>query len=140
MFSAIHFPYGRRAASVALICAIAQQFPLRGIDGDHLARAQPALFHHRAVIQVDAAHLGAERENAILGQLVPRRAQAVPVQAGAHGEAIGKDQRGRAVPRLAQCSGGNRRNARSSSLICLSCPPGRAAPAWSWHAGWSARS
>ena len=62
---------------------VAQQASVFGVDRDHLARPEPTFFDDLGIVEVDRTHLRAEGENAVLGQLVARGAQAVAVQARA---------------------------------------------------------
>ena len=73
-----------------------------GVDQEHAARLQPALPHHRTRRHVQHADLGGQRDEPVLGDPVPGRAQAVAVEHRADHGAVGEaDQRG-AVPRLHQ--------------------------------------
>ena len=77
---------------------VPQEGLANGIDRDHLARAEAAFLDDVRVVEFHHAHLRAEGEDAVVGQLVPRRAQAVAVQARADGVAVAEHQRRRAVP------------------------------------------
>ena len=48
-----------------MISAVAQQFSLCGVDGDHLAGAEPSLLDDGGVVELDGADLGAEGEDAV---------------------------------------------------------------------------
>ncbi len=71
-----------------------------GIDRDHLARPQLAAAH-RPGGQVHHAGLG-RADDEIAADRVAERPQAVPVQRRAHHVPVGEDERGGAVPGLAE--------------------------------------
>ena len=82
--------------------SVAQEPLVHRVHGDHLAGPEAAFFDDFGVVEFDGADLRAERENAVVGQLVARGAQAVAVQARADGQAVAENQRGGAVPRLVE--------------------------------------
>ena len=69
---------------------------------------------------VEHAGLGGHDDQAVLGDDVARRAQAVAVEHGADHRAVGEGDRRRAVPRLRSGTRGIRRRRASPSLM-LSC-------------------
>ena len=71
-----------------------------GVDEEHLARAQAALAHDLARVDVEHADLAGEHDEAVVGDEVAAGAQAVAVEGRADERAVGEDERGRAVPRL----------------------------------------
>ena len=87
---------------ICLDLGVAHQNAGGGVDGDHLAGGEAALLDDRILIESIDAHLGAEAEDAVIGDLVAGGAKSVPVEAGADGDAVGEDQGGWAVPRLAE--------------------------------------
>ncbi len=93
-----------RARELLLDLGVAQDAAGGGIDGDHLAGAEAAFFHDGVVVEDDGADFRAERDDAVVGDLVARGAQAVAVEAGADGHAIGEDEAGGAVPRLIEAA------------------------------------
>ncbi len=73
-----------------------------GVGQEDPARLQAPLPDHGGGVDVEHAHLAGQHDQAVAGDPVPARAQAVPVQDGADHRAVGKrDQRG-TVPRLHQ--------------------------------------
>ena len=70
------------------------------IDGDHLARIEPALFDQLGLVDAHHAGLGAADQQAVIRHRIAQRPQPVAVHAAEHpAPAIGGDRR-RAVPRL----------------------------------------
>ena len=72
------------------------------VERDHVARAEPPLAHHLAVVHLDDARLGHEPEEPILGQQVARGAQPIAIERGAELLAVAEDEECGAVPRLLQ--------------------------------------
>ena len=86
------------AGELFLDLGVVQQPAGGRVDRDHLTRPDAALLHNLRVVELDGAHLRAEGKDAVLGEFVAGRAEAVAVEAGAHGGAIGEDEAGGAVP------------------------------------------
>ena len=72
------------------------------VERDHVARAEPPLAHHLAVVDLDDARLGHEPEEPILGLQVARGAQSVAIERRAELLAVAEDEESGAVPRLLQ--------------------------------------
>ncbi len=81
---------------------ILEEAPLLQVDGDHLAGTDPSLFQHPVFGDRHHARLGADDQQAVRGDRVAQRAQAVAVHAGDRPAAVGGAERGRAVPRSHQ--------------------------------------
>ena len=73
---------------------------LRGVHEEDAARVQALLDQHPLGRDVEHADLGGHDHQAVLGDVVARGAQAVPVEHRADDGAVGEGDRGRAVPRL----------------------------------------
>ena len=73
---------------------------LAGVDEEHAPRLQPPLLLHVLDRDVEHAHLGGHHHQAVVGDVVAGRTQAVAVQGGAHDLAVGEGDGGRAVPGL----------------------------------------
>ena len=74
--------------------------PLLQVDEEHLPRLQPPLGDDLLGRDVEDAGLGAHDDEVVPGHAVPRRPQAVPVEHGADGLAVGEADRRGAVPGL----------------------------------------
>ena len=72
------------------------------VDEQHLARLQAPLLDDLLLRDRQHAHLGGEHHEAVVGDEVARRAQAVAVEGRADLAAVREGDRGRAVPRLHQ--------------------------------------
>ena len=74
--------------------------PLFKVDEKHAARLQAALPLHIAGIDLHHAHLAGHDHAVVVGDVVAARPQAVAVEHGTDVVAVGKRDRGGAVPRL----------------------------------------
>ena len=70
------------------------------VDLEHLARSQAAARQDVLGAHLDGAHLARQHKATITRHVVAGRAQAVAVEGGAQGTAVGKGNSGRTVPRL----------------------------------------
>ncbi len=70
------------------------------IDGDHLAGAKCALLDHGGFVDRDHARLGTSNQQALAGDDIAHRAQAVTVKSAANPAAVGHGKGGGSVPRL----------------------------------------
>ncbi|CAI8167420.1 MAG: Uncharacterised protein [Synechococcus sp. CC9902] len=86
--------------SVFLHGPVVEQLARFQINGEHLPRAEPPLLHHGFVAEIHHAGLRSHDHKAVLGGAPARRTQTVAVEGGAHTPAIGKHQKGRAIPWL----------------------------------------
>ena len=68
------------------------------VDLEHLARSQAAARQDVLGAHLDGAHLARQHKAAVARHVVARRAQAVTVEGGAQGTAVGKGDGGRSVP------------------------------------------
>ena len=91
---------GRTLGQLGVDVSRLQDLAVAGIDGDHLARTQAALLQHILGLVVPDADLRGQRDVAVLGQHIARRAQTVPVQAAGRVATIGQHNTGRPVPGL----------------------------------------
>ncbi len=73
---------------------------LLGVDQEHAPRLQPALAQHAVRRDVQHADLGSHHHQVVLGDVIPRRPQAVAVQHGTDLDAVRECDRGRAIPRF----------------------------------------
>jgi hypothetical protein len=94
------FPEGSRGGEGILDLRVVEQLLLLHVDGDHLARAQRALFDDGGLVHGNHPRLGARDHQTIARHDVAHRAQPVPVEPGADPAAIGHRQRRGSVPRL----------------------------------------
>ena len=72
----------------------------RGVDGDHLARAELPTPDAPALDRVERAGLRRADDEAVVAHGDPQRSQAVAVERGADDAAVGEDEPGRPVPGL----------------------------------------
>ena len=93
---------GRRDLMLDLV--VGDDASLRGVDQEHAPRLQAPLFQHAVGRDVEHADLGRHDDQAVLGHVVARRAQAVAVEHRADADAVGERHRRRAVPRLHQAA------------------------------------
>ena len=93
-------PVGLPGGVGLLELVIADEPPLAGVHQQHPAGPEPGFLHHLLRRDVQHPHLGGEDEAAVRRQIVPGGAQAVAVQHRPHHIAVGKENRGRAVPGL----------------------------------------
>ena len=70
------------------------------VDLEHLARSQAAARQDVLGAHLDGAHLARQHKATITRHVVAGRAQAVAVEGGTQGAAVGKGDGGRTVPRL----------------------------------------
>ena len=70
------------------------------VERQHLAWAKAALFDDPIVVELDRTDLRTSHDQALGGDLVATRPQAIAVQSGADEAAIREGQRRRSVPRL----------------------------------------
>ena len=70
------------------------------IDLEHLARSQTAARQDVLGAHLDGAHLTRQHKEAVTRHVVASRTQAVTVEGGTQGTAVGKGDSGRTVPRL----------------------------------------
>ncbi len=85
---------------VGLELLVVNHAALLQVDQQHLARLQAPFAHNAVLGHRQHAGLGRQNHQPIVGDAVARRAQAIAVQRGTNLAAIGKDDGGRAVPRL----------------------------------------
>ena len=91
---------GMRRGQTVLELGVVVEPALLQVDRDHLAGPEAALFQDPAFVQADHAGLGAGEQQAVLGDRVAQRPEAVAVHAGQDpAPAVGAD-RGRPVPGL----------------------------------------
>src|SRR5438105_4491583 len=79
---------------------VADDAALLQIDEEHAPRLEAALLLDALRRDVEDADLGRHDDEAVLGDVVARGAQAVAVEDGADAYAVGERDRRRAVPRL----------------------------------------
>ena len=103
------FGPGVRCGDLGLDLGVVDDPAGLGVHQEHLARRDAALLDHLGGFDVDHADLGGEDDQAVLGDPVPARAQAVAVQRGADQVAVGEGDGGGAVPRLHEHASGTRR-------------------------------
>ena len=72
----------------------------RRVDQQHLPRLQPGFADDLLRADRQHTHLGGQNQIAVGGHKIPRRPQPVAVKHGADDLAVGKQNGGRAVPRL----------------------------------------
>ena len=70
------------------------------VDLEHLARPQTAARQDVLGAHLDGAHLTRQHKAAVARHVIASRAQAVTVEGGTQGTAVGKGDSGRTVPRL----------------------------------------
>ena len=87
---------------LALDLLVLDDAVLVGVDEEHPARLQAALADDGRRVEVEDPDLGGEHDQAVVGDPVAARAQAVAVEHGADLGAVGEDHARRAVPRLGQ--------------------------------------
>ena len=87
---------------IVLNLGVAHENAGLGVDGDHLAGGEASLLDDRILVESVHTHLGAQAEDAVVGDLVTGGAKTVAVEAGADSHAVGEDQGGGAVPRFAE--------------------------------------
>ncbi len=75
---------------------------LFGVNQKHAARLQPVFLQHPLRRDVEHPHLAGHDDQVVFGHVIARRAQAVAVEHRPNLLAVGKGDRGRAVPRLHQ--------------------------------------
>ena len=75
--------------------------PVDGIGENHFAGAETLAFGDARFFEIDQAGFGAGDQEAVVRERVAQRAEAVAVELCADELAVGKNQRGGAVPRLA---------------------------------------
>ena len=91
---------GRRELGLDLV--VLDDAACRGVDQEHLARAQAALAHDLVRRNVEHADLAREHDESVVGDHEATGTQAVAVEGRADERAVGEDEGGRAVPRLHQ--------------------------------------
>ena len=74
------------------------------VDDDDFAGGETAFFYDGGIVDKGSADFGSEREQAIVGDLVASRPQAVAVKTGGDRFAVGECQRGRAIPGLREAA------------------------------------
>ena len=80
--------------------AVAIEFSLFKVDGNHLARAKAALFDDGVFRNDDHPGFRTDDQQPVIGAAVAQRAQRVAVDPGDRPMPVGHRQRGRAIPRL----------------------------------------
>ena len=95
---AVRFLLGERFLDLAVVADGAGG----GVHGKHLAGSEAALADDLGVVDDDRAGFRADVEQAVFGELVARRAEAVAVERGAELGAVGVNQASRAVPGLGE--------------------------------------
>ena len=91
---------GPAAADVALDLAVVEEGAARCVDGDHLARPDPAGLDDLAERQVHEADLGAHHDQAVARDLVAGGSEPIAVHDRGGDAAVGEGHGGGAVPRL----------------------------------------
>ena len=81
---------------------VGNQASLFEVDQQHLAGLQPPLGDDLVLGDLQHAHFGRHHDAVVLGDEIARRTQPVAVERGADLAAVGKGDRGGAVPRLHQ--------------------------------------
>ncbi len=109
-------PLLRRAGAgeLGLDLLVADEPAVLGVDEEHPARLQAALAHDLGRVEVEHPGLGGEHDQAVVGDRVPARAQAVAVQDRADEGAVGEGHAGRAIPGLHEVG-----------VVGVERPPGR---------------
>ncbi len=105
---------GVLGGQLGLDLVVVDDAALGGVDQEHAAGLQPALAHDALGVDVEHAHLAGQHHQAVVGDPVAGRAQAVAVEHGADHRAVGEGHRGRAVPGLHQ-----------RGVVAVEGPPGR---------------
>ena len=93
---------GMLGGELALDLLVLDDPVLVGVDEEHPARLEPALADDAGGVEVEHADLGGEDDEAVVGDPVATRAQAVAVEHGTDLRAVGEHDAGRPVPRLHQ--------------------------------------
>ncbi len=93
---------GMLGGEVALDLLVLDDPVLVGVDEEHPARLEPALADDAGGVEVEDSDLGGEDDEAVVGDPVAARAQAVAVEHGADLGAVGEHDARRPVPRLHQ--------------------------------------
>ncbi len=94
------FPVRVGARQLALDLVVGNDAAFDEVDEQHLARLQPPLGDDRLLGNRQHAHFGSEHEQAVVGDEIARRPEAVTVERGADLAAVGEGHRRRTVPRL----------------------------------------
>ena len=92
------FPVGLLGGEGALDLVVLDDAVLGGVDEEHPARLEAALADDLGGVDVEHADLGAEDDEAVVGDPVAARAQAVAVEDRADLGAVGEGDARRAVP------------------------------------------
>ena len=108
-------------ADVGRPCELA----VAGSQEQHLAGTEALPFGDFIALQVGDADFGTDHKQAIGGQRVAKRAQAVAVEFCADGEAVGEDHGCRAIPRLLLRACASKKRRRSARDLRVRFPRGR---------------
>ena len=81
---------------------VPQQDSRSRVDGNHFARRKATLLNDGFLIKSVDTHFGTDAEDAVIGDLIPRRPQAVSIKACPDRDSVCEDKRGGTVPRLAE--------------------------------------
>ena len=132
-------PIGLGRCNLLLDLFVADDAPFAGVDQEHAARLQAALFQDALRRHVEHADFRRHDDQIVLGDVVARRPQAVAIEHGADHGAVGKGDRRRAIPGLHQAAV----IFVEGPLLVVSCshdsPTARESSS-SWRAATSARS
>ena len=102
LFSLTHSAHGSAAATSRLDLVVVDDAAGVGVHQEHLARGDAALADDLCRVQVEDADLGGQHHQAVVGDPVAGRAQAVAVQHGPDLVAVGEGHGCGPVPRLHQ--------------------------------------
>ena len=97
-----HLAIVMTGCEVLLDLRVAHQDSGCRVDGDHLSGGEATFLNDRILVEAVDSHLGAETEDAAVGDLITGRTQSIAIKAGADRDAIGEDEGGRSVPWLAE--------------------------------------
>ena len=95
-------PVGVRAGAgdAGLDLVVADDATFASVDQEHSARLEPALFDDGVLGEIDDADLGSHDDEAVRGDPVATRSEAISVENGAHDGAVGEGDGRGAVPWL----------------------------------------
>ena len=89
--SSSHSPHGCGRRELRLDLVVLDEPAGLGVDEEHPARAQAALAHDPARVDVEHADLAGEHDEAVVGDEEPAGAQPVAVEGRADERAVGED-------------------------------------------------
>ncbi len=94
------FPVRMLGDDLLLDLLIRHNAALGGVNQKHAAGLKAPFVQHLLGRDVQHPHLGSQHHQVVLGHVVPRRTETVPVQRGAHAHPVREGHRGGAVPGL----------------------------------------